>query len=255
MARFTDEEAKEILRRAIERHEAEKEGFAADDLVDAARELGIPPEMVERAAIEVRAHAGVETRRTARRKRERQQLAGRVATYAVVNAFLAVIDYMTGAGWWVQWPLIIWGFFLVMSFVSTIHPGAQEKRDNRAERRYQAKVAREARARAKREAKTKRRSAESEFEVAVEAGVAALLAAAAKGIEGLVSQPPGTHRPPGEFQKYIERRMRGEPSVPARVPEPPPPPRARVPHEEPDADELEQHAEPARRSRTDRGIR
>ena len=257
MARYSDEEAKEILRRAIERHEAEKEGFAAEDLVDAARELGIPPEMVERAAIEVRANAGVEARRKARRQKERQRMLGRVASYAAVNAFLAVLDYMTGPGWWVQWPLIIWGFFLVMSFISLVHPAQQEKRDNRAERRYQAKLAREARARAKREAKKKRRGAETEFELAVEQGVAALLAAAAKGIEGLVSQPPGApRRPPGEFQKYVERRMRGEPSPPARAPENPPPstqaPRARVPEEPDELEELEEHEEPARRSRAHR---
>jgi 2TM domain len=29
--------------------------------------------------------------------------------YVAVIALLAVIDFMTGEGWWVQWPLFGWG--------------------------------------------------------------------------------------------------------------------------------------------------
>lgn len=222
---YTDEEAKEILRRAIERHEAERDGFARDDLVEAARELGIPPELVERAEIEVRAHAGLEGRKKERRRRERQRFGGKLATYAVVNAFLAILDYMTGGGWWVQWPLLIWGFLLVLQLVSLVHPASVEKRDNRAERRYQQKLARDARRRAKADAKRHRRSAEAEFEAAVERGVAALLSVAAKSLDGIVNKPAAKRDRRRDFEDYVARQ-RGE-GERARAPAPSSP-RARV---------------------------
>ena len=37
-----------------------------------------------------------------------------LATYAVVISLLAILDYVSGPSWWVQWPLLGWGIALVL---------------------------------------------------------------------------------------------------------------------------------------------
>jgi hypothetical protein len=55
------------------------------------------------------------------RRRVRQKLAfyRHLATYAVVIGFLFLVDWMTGSGWWVQWPAAIWGAVLALQAVNT----------------------------------------------------------------------------------------------------------------------------------------
>jgi len=227
VARYTDEQAKEILRRAIERDAALQDGLSEGELIEAARELGIDPEHVERAAVEVREQTAVEARRRERRRRERQRFAGSLATYAVVNAFLALLDFMTGPGWWVQWPLLVWGLFLALNALKVFSAKEQEKRDDRAERKYKKQMEKERQRRARLEARRARSHAESEFEQAVERGVAALLGTLAQSLDEIV--PGGKPRREGEFARYVKDRKRAD------VWTPPPPreapasgPRARV---------------------------
>jgi fatty acid desaturase len=53
-------------------------------------------------------------------RRIRQSIHGRleaareVVTYVVVVGCLALIDWATGGGWWVQWVALIWGVFLIL---------------------------------------------------------------------------------------------------------------------------------------------
>jgi hypothetical protein len=35
-------------------------------------------------------------------------------TYVVVVGCVALIDWATGGGWWVQWVALIWGVFLIL---------------------------------------------------------------------------------------------------------------------------------------------
>ena len=54
--RYTDDEARAILHRAIERSQP-VDGPSHDDLVQAARELGIDPALVDEAAAQVRSES------------------------------------------------------------------------------------------------------------------------------------------------------------------------------------------------------
>ena len=58
-----------------------------------------------------------EERRIRRRIRRRLDFYRHVATYAVVVGGLALIDWLTGGGWWVQWVAGIWGAVLVLQFI------------------------------------------------------------------------------------------------------------------------------------------
>ncbi len=60
-----------------------------------------------------------EYRRIRRRVRQKLDFYKHAALYAMVVGFLALIDWMTGGGWWVQWVAGPWGAFLVLQFFTT----------------------------------------------------------------------------------------------------------------------------------------
>jgi hypothetical protein len=59
-----------------------------------------------------------------RRVRQRLDFYRHVVTFAFVVGGLAVIDWLTGGDWWVQWVAAIWGAVLVLQgFSLFISPG------------------------------------------------------------------------------------------------------------------------------------
>ena len=60
-----------------------------------------------------------EYRRVRRRVRQRLDFYRHVATYAIIVGGLALLDWATGGGWWVQWVAIIWGALIALQFFST----------------------------------------------------------------------------------------------------------------------------------------
>ena len=67
----------------------------------------------------------------------RRGLYGHAVVYAIVNAVLFAIDYLTPGGPWFHWPLIGWGVGLVINAVvvlSGLTPGSEA--EERAIQRY-----------------------------------------------------------------------------------------------------------------------
>ena len=60
-----------------------------------------------------------EMRRVRRRVRRRLDFIKNVAFFVMITGGLALLDWATGGGWWVQWVAIIWGGFLTLQFVTT----------------------------------------------------------------------------------------------------------------------------------------
>lgn len=60
-----------------------------------------------------------EYRRIRRRVRQRLEFLRHLATFVLVVSFLAVIDWMWGEGWWVQWVAGIWGAILALQLFTT----------------------------------------------------------------------------------------------------------------------------------------
>jgi len=60
-----------------------------------------------------------EVRMIRRRVRQRLDFYKNLAIFAVIVGGLALIDGLTGGGWWVQWVAAIWGFFLILQFGGT----------------------------------------------------------------------------------------------------------------------------------------
>jgi len=60
-----------------------------------------------------------EYRAVRRRVRRRLEFYRHAATYVFIVGGLALLDWTTGGGWWVQWVAAIWGAFLALQFFST----------------------------------------------------------------------------------------------------------------------------------------
>jgi hypothetical protein len=60
-----------------------------------------------------------DVRRIRRRVRQRLDFYKNFMFFALVVGGLALLDWATGGGWWVQWVAIIWGGILALQFMST----------------------------------------------------------------------------------------------------------------------------------------
>lgn len=60
-----------------------------------------------------------ELRAVRRRVRRQLDFYRHLATFIAVVGVLALIDWASGGGWWVQWVAIFWGAFVALQFVTT----------------------------------------------------------------------------------------------------------------------------------------
>lgn len=60
-----------------------------------------------------------EYRAVRRQVRKRLDFYRHLTMYVFVVGLLAIIDGLTGGGWWVQWLALIWGVFVALQFFST----------------------------------------------------------------------------------------------------------------------------------------
>ena len=70
-----------------------------------------------------------EVRAVRQRVRQRLGFIRGLAFYVLITGGLALLDWATGGGWWVQWVAIIWGAFIALQFLSTFVAPAMWGRD------------------------------------------------------------------------------------------------------------------------------
>ena len=170
---YSREEADEILRRALEQQP--DGGIHHDDLMAAAREVGIPESAVEAAASEVGANQLVRERVQALRRQKRRAFARHLLSFIIVNGGVFLFDWFDGGPWWFQYPLIVWGIVLLllgMRQLAPVEAGLVRKAER--ERRRQGGRAPGG--------ISQLPGAAREFEAAVQEGVSSLMSAAAKAI-------------------------------------------------------------------------
>jgi 2TM domain-containing protein len=190
---FSEDEVREILRRAVDRDAGQSGQLDRDRLVAAAEEIGIGAADVDHAIAEIERDRTLESELAALRLERRHEFVSSVSTFGIVNTGLLAIDWANGGGWWFYWPLTVWGMLLMLRYKGLLFKN--ETRDRkRAAQRLEARHEELARQVAKQRRKAKSR----QLEAVIERGVDLLVAAAARHLEG-------------------DRRA-------ARSPEPPPPP-------------------------------
>ncbi|HKO92776.1 MAG TPA: 2TM domain-containing protein, partial [Polyangiaceae bacterium] len=110
---YSDEQVREILRRAVERG-AGTGGIERDDLIAAAADVGIDRDAVHAAIVELESEGEVKEELAKLRGERRRSLASNFGTWAIVSSGLFGIDWATGGGWWFYWPLGGWGILLLL---------------------------------------------------------------------------------------------------------------------------------------------
>lgn len=130
--RYSEEAARDILKRAMELQSNEKE-FTRSQLEEMAQELGISPTALAEAETFWRANRATieEQKALASEKeafeRERQTgLKVHLTIYVLVNLFLMSLNLANAAdGIWFFWPLLGWGLGVAGHYWSTLQSEGQ----------------------------------------------------------------------------------------------------------------------------------
>jgi 2TM domain-containing protein len=185
---YSREEADEILRRALSQQSAD--GIDHDDLVAAAREVGIPEAAVLHAANQLGEFRQVKTRVELIRKQKRRAFARHLLTFIIVNGGIFAFDYMDGGPWFFQYVLILWGIVLLLLGIRQLAPD-EARLVRRAERELEKDRRRQERQRRRTQPSGRPRvpAAAKEFEAAVQDGVSTLMSAAARAIRDFTPGP------------------------------------------------------------------
>jgi len=133
---FSPQEVREVLELAIEQQSRGSEGMTRNELVAAARELGVTEAQVETAIVARDARAGVEGELVRLQSRRIRRLRSHAVTFALVNLMLFGINVLTGGPWWFFWPLLGWGLGLALQAKTVVMPDPERDRE-RAERRLE----------------------------------------------------------------------------------------------------------------------
>ncbi len=222
---YSDEELEAILRRALEQQAEEGDGFGHDELVAAAREVGLDEGAVERAIDELSQQRTDAQVVEGLRRRRREKFVRHFVTFVAVVGGLLGMHALGFFGTWVFWVLFGWGIGIVLDAYEKLRTpneeeverervrlNRHERRKARAEARREAKR-RRAEQRRQRAQRGKRRSETSEqLEQVIEEGVSLLLGAAAKKIREATEQMDrGQPAPDTEFGRYVARK-KGRPA-------------------------------------------
>jgi 2TM domain-containing protein len=133
MARvYTKEEADTILARALDIQRGD--GTSHEDLVAAAREVGISPEVLERAAAEVVTRRQDEVELVAIRERAWRGFYAHLVPYVMVAALLGFVNYMTTSFPWAAIVMFAWCIGLASHLLAVLTPD-RERLMARIERR------------------------------------------------------------------------------------------------------------------------
>lgn len=262
---YSDEEVEAIFRRALERQIGEEDGYGHDELVAAAREVGLSDAQVDRAVREIAAERGEGALRERVKKRQRERWLRHLVTYVVVIGGLLGLHALGLIGAIAIWAAFLWGMGLALHTFSALRGPSDEaiekerKKLNRKARRAAAAKARaEARQRkeeeraARRARKDSSSAAGDELERVIEEGVTLLLRAAADKLREANRGP--APRPKTAFDDFVADKKAGRARDAKRDPVVTPPParepvRARVEAPEEEPSEAEPESARGKRSR------
>ena len=69
--------------------------------------------------------------RARRRVKDLREFYGSLAAYVVVMIVLFIVDYADRGNWWVYWPAMGWGIFLLLHAFRVFGPGRGSKWEER----------------------------------------------------------------------------------------------------------------------------
>jgi hypothetical protein len=121
--RYSEEAAREILKRAVELQGRETD-FSREQLISMADELGIPRDSLVAAEQKWLREHEEDAELQAFEAHRRQAFRSHLAIYTLVNSFLFILNLITSPGqFWFIFPLLGWGLGLA------IHAWAVQQRE------------------------------------------------------------------------------------------------------------------------------
>ena len=113
--KYSDEEVRAILDRALESGGGDAGGLSHAELLAIGEQVGVSPEAMSRAAeemLEAKRDAAAERASASRRRR---WLAAHALVFAAINGLLFAVNALTTPGeWWVLFPVVFWGLALAL---------------------------------------------------------------------------------------------------------------------------------------------
>jgi eukaryotic-like serine/threonine-protein kinase len=137
LRRYSHDEMSDILDRALKRQQ--ETGRSHDELLAAAREVGIDSRLIEQAAFELRPPAQRAEEHDLERARDRMRLMRSAATFAVVNVFL----YFMIGGRLSRFVFLGWGLGVALQAVRYMFPKETDRRQRGSKKRRRREAARE----------------------------------------------------------------------------------------------------------------
>ena len=130
---YSDEEARAIFERALELDaKTSSQGLRHEELLAAAREVGLSDATVEKAIEEMTLARAAGEARAAIIERRRRGFKNHLVPFLAINAFLFLLNWIFSPWiWWALLPLLFWGLGLFFhawaAFSSYIKPKALER--------------------------------------------------------------------------------------------------------------------------------
>jgi hypothetical protein len=131
---YSKEEADAILARAIELH-GRGEATSHAELMATAREIGVAPEAIEKAAAEVLGRRSDDQALRALRARQWRGFLAHLVPYVCVGILLGFINVVTGGFPWAVIPMLGWGVGLASHLLAVALPDQEKLRRRVARQR------------------------------------------------------------------------------------------------------------------------
>jgi plasmid stability protein len=138
--KYSDDEVREILERALTGENADPTSITHGDLVAIGEQVGLTPEAMARAAREV-TQAKLDGAATRSLKSRRRKLLGaHAALYAVINALLFTVNFLSTPGeWWFLFSVVFWGLALAAHAAVALGLGVSARSLERERRKLAAR--------------------------------------------------------------------------------------------------------------------
>lgn len=126
---YSDDEVREILRRAVEQSSVEGEGLTREELLEAAHDAGIEVSAVHDAIGAVERDRELNGELLALRNKDRKSLASSFLTWAIITAGLLAMSFFGAGGWWFIWPMGVWMVFLLLRLKGLVLESPEKARE------------------------------------------------------------------------------------------------------------------------------
>lgn len=169
---YTRDQVQAILAKALQR-QAQGGEVRRQDLIDAARDVGLTPEELAQAEVELEVEDQLSSGIAQQKRKARRGWWAHLANYALVCSLLTALDAVTPEGPWAQFIWLGWGFGLGAHLLGLVFRDEDSWRQ-RAERQLVRERAAQERRRGDEERRRRRAQLEHDIERSVSGAVGAV---------------------------------------------------------------------------------